>query len=613
MTPIKHWFKSRQQPAEPSQLPRSLEDLLERTEAQWGPAARRGLVESIVQNCDSLVSQYCRDSVGPSSEQQAIMIFNALTKQTSKDQLLSRAPELLRRSIDQKLKSSWQTIANHASVQDLQKMAVSPKTWSKMVNRHDPAGADLVNHKPHLQSDPAPEQYRSMLDSPESHKPVKGLRNGVSAKMIHAVPKGKTTLTGDTEADRATDFVMAKPYHKKIESCTRSWCKHPILGWATMATKHLFDAGGIGHLCEDVTAHEHQGIPMTVHRFKPSMQEVSESHDDLKQNQYTFDHNDIMKIATMDFLTNNVDRHGGNMMVPVGPSDTNAQGYNALLAIDHERNFQYQQTVRHHCLGPPPKPGAPRWFRAGSGRLHDETPLDYAEVPFGFRGLQQNSFFEGHEAYLDWWKEKAPAIKEAFNQQLMLINDPHVRDHLKRNFQTRAEWMDRFAQYVEANGKQYHQDAFREIPGAKILETRRPKAESIKRVIEQLPDDPRQAFDQVADWLHRKKDVRSIDLDKARLVLDKKLTDLPREKLWDLWLHGLTSPKYQKIARHEQLGNSYHPGQMVPGHILNRNDQDLNRWFQAKLESLDPKIRNHSNADWWLENFKYETSAREAA
>ena len=83
--------------------------------------------------------------------------------------------------------------------------------------------------------------------------------NGISAKMVHEIE--------DDASPHDPNIYMAKPYHKKIESGTKSWVKHPILGWATMATKALFNAGKIGHLCEDVSAHEHEGVPLTVHKF----------------------------------------------------------------------------------------------------------------------------------------------------------------------------------------------------------------------------------------------------------------------------------------------------------------------------------------------------------
>jgi hypothetical protein len=197
-----------------------------------------------------------------------------------------------------------------------------------------------------------------------------------------------------------------------------------------MATKALFNAGGIGNLAEDVSVHEHNGVPMTVHSFAEGYEPIA-SHVSRSYNVQTLPHSidplQFQQVGAMDFLTNNTDRHVGNLLVG---DHTDERGYNPLLAIDHERNFQYAQNIhRRHMVG--------------SSRQYDaESPLDYMDSG-AMKYLEHH--FDGWHQLSDWWKEKGPTISEEFMKQASMIKDPGVRQHVMNNFLARHRAMTEWA------------------------------------------------------------------------------------------------------------------------------------------------------------------------
>ena len=98
--------------------------------------------------------------------------------------------------------------------------------------------------------------------------------------------------------------------------------KNSTKGWASLATRKLFEAADMGDVCEDVRPHTHKGVPLVVSQYHPWATSGRNNYDMPT---------DDAQIAVMDFLTNNQDRHSGNIMAVDGRP----------LAIDHERNFQY--------------------------------------------------------------------------------------------------------------------------------------------------------------------------------------------------------------------------------------------------------------------------------
>lgn len=281
--------------------------------------------------------------------------------------------------------------------------AVDERAWNRIVKNHNKAvREDVVDSHAHInyfhQNQPAHPEYKmDVLEHPKSRKSDSSRGLGAAPKMIH-------TVSGP---DSETKY-MAKPYHAPIEKWASSWTKHPIKGWASLTTKKLFDAAGMSDLAEDISAHVHKGVPIIVSKFHPGAQESYEGHE-------PFNPKDVAKISIMDFLTNNQDRHAGNIMRVHGHQP---------LAIDHERNFQYFK----------PKPGDDQ------GAISPGHALRNSGFAYKNHALPSQVDIFGDEL-VDWWKNSRHNVKKEMQKNLKFIKDPAVKRHIAENFNARWDWM----------------------------------------------------------------------------------------------------------------------------------------------------------------------------
>lgn len=266
-----------------------------------------------------------------------------------------------------------------------------------------------------------------------------------------------------------------------------------------------------------------------------------------------------------------------------------------MVAIDHERNFQYARPIKHHFTARPdfwdPQGGSK--FMGGKDA---ENPMDYVRHQSALRQAHSNSGFGGLEEYADWWKQKGPAIKQEFDKQLMGIHDNRLREHVKKNFDARALWLDNFVEKAAAEDP-YDEHAWDKHPGVEIQKRSRP--ENVKKVVGSLPEDTREAFDSVSDWLKSKKTMTHGQFETVRDALNEKIKGASRDELWDTYLHGLTSPRY-RAHKWQDWHEHFSPAILTMRHVLQSGDKALMKTFVNKLEKLDPKHRVSSNSDWWL-------------
>lgn len=254
-------------------------------------------------------------------------------------------------------------------------------------------GQSVVDHRPDL-TGPHPDSenlYRSaILHSPEemvSHNTL----GGASKKSVFTVPQN--SLHGPGER------FMVKPYHENMLG--RSL---PHAGWAELSNQALYHAGGIGDLHQKVHVSEHHGHPAVVIHLEPGLKRIDRSNMDRFRPDYT-PHpafHDAHKIAMMDFLTDNRDRHDDNVLQKPNGN---------LLALDHGLSFQYETTPRGD------------WRRGLDALPSSKRPEDWADD-------------------FNWWKGASPKIKAAMQTRLGQIKDKRYREHIERNFNERAKHLD---------------------------------------------------------------------------------------------------------------------------------------------------------------------------
>lgn len=340
-------------------------------------------------------------------------------------------------------------------VEPLSKMAVQPQDFKMILKGIDERGQHTVDHMPELSAHPPAhnhlvEAYRfHVLDKPEPVK-IKGKNvggGGISRKVIYEVPSGFSKAK-----------YMVKPYHEDPGNLhLRKWCPHLHQGWAEMTNQALYHAGGIGDLHQRVHVAEHnmgpghEKEPALVVHLERGFQSVREHNPKPLNNE---ERRNVRKIALMDFVTGNLDRHAGNLMFD--------KSRGKVLAIDHSRSFQYINT----------HPNKGRHLRELRRMNQDDSLYNYLSNNFSIVGhvdpipRQQSDYdstgrrmsdqqklerIDKHrddwQEVVNWWGENSEQISKALDERLAMIKDPKLRAHIKRNFEARREVLDQMAEF----------------------------------------------------------------------------------------------------------------------------------------------------------------------
>lgn len=295
--------------------------------------------------------------------------------------------------------------------------AVVPSELKHLANATNDQARAVINHAPDLEAHPPQHQpdvqaYRShVLNAPEArNSPPHKLQGHASQKAVYQLPTQHPT--------HPSAKFLVKPYHEAGDT----YGALPVKGWAEMTNQALYHAGGIGHLHQRVHVSEHnmgpghEKEPALVVRMEPGF--YAGHHSDWGQaNPPPEEHlHGLRQMALMDFLTDNYDRHGYNIMF-------NDEG--KPLAIDHGLAFQYEPKMRSTV-----------------------DPIEYASA-FQNYGMDPNDVGGWHKAF-DWWHQASPQVKKEMYQRLEQVQDPVVREHLRHNFDTRADFLDQHADMAAA-------------------------------------------------------------------------------------------------------------------------------------------------------------------
>jgi hypothetical protein len=213
---------------------------------------------------------------------------------------------------------------------------------------------------------------------------------GVFAKNVFKTPHGT---------------VMIKPYH------SNQYGGSPWDGWAVHTACSLFNAAGIGHLCDKVGVTKYKGVPVTVHPFEPNTQLAR----DVGDGNVHLDVADLAKISVMDFLSGNPDRHYGNLLVKSNPD-----GSHTPVAIDNGMAFVYKQ------------------FHSGYDNKSDSL-MSYFEHP-RVAISQFHNFDDMADKKADitkWWADHKDDVMKKFVEHTNDITSPDLKERLTHNFTER--------------------------------------------------------------------------------------------------------------------------------------------------------------------------------
>lgn len=368
----------------------------------------------------------------------------------------------------------------HSELDSWLAKTTNPDDFKAIARATTHEGARLVDHLSQINShppqhNPVVEHYHhEVLTGPKLYR-KKTQGGGITRKLVYQT---KSSQQGDLL--RPNHFgmdakFMVKPYHEKIPARIDRWQRYHVQGWAEMANQSLYHAGGIGHLHQKVHVAEHNMGPgkerepalvvQMDHGFKPMYepmrtvyQQVGDNPKGLAYEAYIDPTDnaraDARRVGLMDFLTNNLDRHSGNLMI--------SEDGNRILAIDHSRSFQY---VNNHQYKWDPKTQVKR-VRELTDKFSpyiapSESAVGALDNYNGIRNKTEAGYhrLENYRPAFEWWGQVGQNVRKAFYEEISKIKDPAVRDHMKRNFDARAHWLDERANLgIENFGIDWHHD-----------------------------------------------------------------------------------------------------------------------------------------------------------
>lgn len=393
--------------------------LFEEIEKKYGKEARKNYVNFLFDKSIYNISGIKKTETSCQEKEKILTNYENNSLHTiAYDSHLSKVEQIIN-----KYQIDYLTIQNcliNFAIADLVKMAMSSKDIKTIHDAHNKEGDETASADFYLESHIPDKKYSDFLKSPKAVESKPDLNQmGIATKTVHELPE---------------DTFMTKPFHASVDATP--YAKDLISGWATMATKNLFHAGGIGHLCENVNASlltdpkTGSSVPVTVHRFQPDYTDTFSAIDD-RRDLNTVPVLQHKQIALMDFLTNNLDRHGLNIMQADEP-DKN--GNTNLLAIDHERNFQYHDNFDTKFLSTDKKTQAER--EGPVSLLHYlKNSTGIAHYYYNWRDrTQAGTEKKGLEDLKDWWKIYKGSIKQSFLNDIQHIKNEDVRQHVMENF-----------------------------------------------------------------------------------------------------------------------------------------------------------------------------------
>lgn len=266
------------------------------------------------------------------------------------------------------------------------------------------------------------------LDKLKPVLPFEFVNEGVTPKAFIRIsrPRAKGLV-------KESQIYMLKPYHEIMNDC--DYMYYPNAGWAEITMQGLYHAAGIGDLCQKVFADckpvpwldennrvdptKVQDVPLLVVVIEKNMHEIEECYGEPRLDLQI----DGMKIAVLDFLSNNNDRHGGNLLF-AGSRNKPTR----LLAIDNGRSFNYTIAQRHQY----------NWSRKDHLYFYFRSPGLHPVV-------YENNLHHTIGVAMRWWTKRRNAIVAEFERQLSGITNEKARKWIAKNFKARVKTLDQFA------------------------------------------------------------------------------------------------------------------------------------------------------------------------
>ncbi len=266
----------------------------------------------------------------------------------------------------------------------------------------------------------------------KNHKTIKPIafdESGASPKSFFRVAGGRDELG----RVRPSPLFMIKPYHENLGAWGDKQ-NYPLAGWAEMAWIKLLHAANLGHMAMSAHTFHYKDSsqnPLLAVKIEKNAKRIGEVDDEFGDMVHIPDHirDDAAKLATMDFLFNNQDRHSSNLLYIPGEIEPDQEfpSIDKLIAIDNGRSMQFLQRNR---------------FVYDRKFGTDDHPLFYFLSPgYSMFGFHKN-LGGPMDAVSVWWKKNRPKIRSTFHKELKSIKQVALNNHMRKSFEDRVKAVD---------------------------------------------------------------------------------------------------------------------------------------------------------------------------
>lgn len=372
--------------------------------------------------------------------------------------------------------------------------AIKEEDWDNLVdNGHDESLSSSADPSGHQSQHPLGQDFTTFINDPTPYPNlVNPYDTGLSVKSINKTPQGT---------------FMMKPY---FEGTMRE-STNPFSGFSAMTAKSMFNAGGLNSLVEDISTGNHKGVPITFHKFADDYDDLKDVRgtkvsfegndsvtmpagdfeheildsaqihqgilhhmDEAYSNPYNINPMQAKQIGIMDYLLGNRDRHGGNIKIS---RDADQNGFKNLLAIDHDRLFDYN---------------------------NDNFAEQFTNRAFGEHGFQINIHKpEDHDTeVVSWWEKNRSGLLKALHENTKNIKNPVEKSFITESFFNRMEVIDDYTKkYRSAQESGSIRPSMNSIanhaPSSK-MRIHGPKMDQLNTA---LPADPSEAIGSLSDFM----------------------------------------------------------------------------------------------------------------
>ena len=246
---------------------------------------------------------------------------------------------------------------------------------------------------------------------------------------------------------------MLKPYHEDLmkgECEVDSFARHPLSGWSEGTSQALYHAAGIGDIHQKSFAVAHPMVSdtptaATVIHFEDDHQPFARYFGLGERYWKPHQKEQARKIAAFDFLTNNLDRHPGNLLVHNKTGD--------LKAIDNALGFQYLNNNKMDN-NVPDEDSFYNYVGDGSGyrTINELSPLQRGAQNEKEMVANANKTIEDWKPTLEkWWPTVRDEVVNEFQKRIEMVTDPDRKKHIHDNFMERVNHLDKYAKVGIAN------------------------------------------------------------------------------------------------------------------------------------------------------------------